>query len=215
MNNGDEKMTPDIDYTVAYENNNGVGVATMTITGIGRYQGTREVKYNILRKSVVNCKTSSVGTQIYTGSDIEPTVTVKDGEKDLVKGTDYTIMYANNRKSGSGSVIIAGKGNYTVTKTVRFDIRPGGTSSFMVNATTNDSIGLAWGAQGVVTGYEIYRADASGNYTRIARTRGTSYTDKGLNAGTAYTYKVRAYLVTDDETYYSNFSDGVTGTTNN
>ena len=215
LNNGDEKMTPDIDYTVAYENNNGVGVATMTITGIGRYQGTREVKYNILRKSVVNCKTSSVGTQIYTGSDIEPTVTVKDGEKDLVKGTDYTIMYANNRKSGSGSVIIAGKGNYTVTKTVRFDIRPGGTSSFMVNATTNDSIGLAWGAQGVVTGYEIYRADASGNYTRIARTRGTSYTDKGLNAGTAYTYKVRAYLVTDDETYYSNFSDGVTGTTNN
>lgn len=215
LNYGEERLTPEIDYTVEYANNNAVGVATMTITGVGRYQGTRVVNYNILRKSVVNCSISSVGTQVYTGSDIEPSVTVADGDKSMTLGTDYTLMYSNNRKSGSGSVIIAGKGNYTVTKTIRFDIRPGGTTNFMVNSTSNTSVGLSWGAQGVVTGYEIYRADSSGNYTRIARTRGTTYTDMGLTAGTAYAYRVRAYLVADDETYYSSFSDTITGTTNN
>lgn len=213
LTNSDGKMTKGVDYTITYKNNKAVGVATMTIKGIGKYQGTRDVTYKIIRKSIANCTVSKVGTQIYTGKDIKPKVTVKDGKKELVKGTDYTIMYSNNRKPGTGSITIAGKGNYTVSKTIRFDIRPGGTKGLKVSKTSKNSIELKWSAQGTVTGYEIYRADSNGKYKRIARVKGKKYTNKKLKAGKKYKYKVRAYLTTKKETYYSKFSDVVTGKT--
>ncbi len=211
---GEETLVADYDYTVEYAKNDAIGTATMTINGIGRYQGTREVKINILRKSVANCQVSGVGAQIYTGDDIEPTVTVKDGSKALNAGTDYTLMYSNNRKAGTGSVIVAGKGNYTVTKTIRFDIRPSEVGNFLNTSTSSTSAGFSWTCEGAVTGYEIYRAGADGKFTRIARAKGTSYIDGDLSSGTAYSYRIRSYLISDSETYYSSFSDVVNITTN-
>ena len=57
---------------------------------------------------------------VYDGTAKEPAVTVKDGEKVLVKGTDYTVIYKNNVNVGTGEVTVTGKGKYsgkTETKT--------------------------------------------------------------------------------------------------
>ena len=62
--------------------------------------------------------------RVYTGSDIKPTVTVEDDGKALELLSDYTLMYSNNRKAGTGVAAVAGKGNYTATKNLTFDIRP-------------------------------------------------------------------------------------------
>ncbi len=54
------------------------------------------------------------------------------------------------------------------------------------------------------TGYLIYRYDAiSGGYKKIDSTTSTSYTDKTVDSGTAYKYKIRAYTKTDSRTFYS------------
>lgn len=45
-----------------------------------------------------------------------------------------------------------------------------------------------------VTGFEIYRASASGKYKKIATVADTSYTDKNLQSGKNYRYKIRAYV---------------------
>lgn len=206
-------LTEGTDYTVAYENNLNAGVAKLTITGKGNYSGSKEIVFNILRKSIMRCTFSTVADQIYTGKDITPEVSVSDGATTLKKGTDYTLMYSNNRKAGVASVIIAGKGNYTVTKTIRFKIKAGPITQIANTSVSQSSVGISWSESGAVTGYEVYRKTDSGSYERIARTRSKTYTDTGLTIGKTYSYKVRAYLVTDGETYYSSFSDVVQGTT--
>lgn len=61
---------------------------------------------------------------IYSGSGIEPVVTVKDGETVLVKDVDYTVTYADNINVGQATVTVAGTGNYTGTITMHFAISP-------------------------------------------------------------------------------------------
>ena len=62
----------------------------------------------------------------YTGSAIEPPVTLKDGSSTLTSGTDYTIVYSDNTAIGRGKLTITGKGNYTGTKTLYFTINESG-----------------------------------------------------------------------------------------
>ena len=71
---------------------------------------------------------SAIDAQDYTGANIYPTVTVKDGTKTLVKDTDYTLTYTNNREIASKSsgkaptVTVTGKGNYNGIVSVKFSI---------------------------------------------------------------------------------------------
>ena len=58
----------------------------------------------------------------YTGKQIKPRVTIKDGRKVLKLNKDYTITYKNNIKRGRASIIIKGKNNYYGTKTITFRI---------------------------------------------------------------------------------------------
>ena len=59
----------------------------------------------------------------YTGRDIKPKVTIKDGKRVLKVNKDYTITYKNNKRRGTATIIITGKGNYTGKKVLHFAIR--------------------------------------------------------------------------------------------
>jgi hypothetical protein len=56
-----------------------------------------------------------IPAQPYTGSAIEPEITVTDGEKTLLLGTDYEVSYSDNTNVGTAKATITGKGNYTGT----------------------------------------------------------------------------------------------------
>ncbi|UVS76713.1 cellulase family glycosylhydrolase [Actinokineospora sp. UTMC 2448] len=67
---------------------------------------------------------------------------------------------------------------------------PSVPSGLTAGAVTSSSISLSWNASTDnvgVSGYEVYRGT-----TRVATVAGTSYTDSGLTANTAYSYTVRA-----------------------
>ena len=49
----------------------------------------------------------------YTGLAQTPAVTVTDGDKTLVSGTDYTVTYSGNTNAGTAKVTILGAGNYS------------------------------------------------------------------------------------------------------
>ncbi|MCR5846590.1 MAG: S-layer homology domain-containing protein [Lachnospiraceae bacterium] len=119
---GTNLLAKGTDYTVSYSNNVNAGMATITITGIGNYIGTATVSFKINAKSLANLFVDAISSQVYTGSAITPTVTVKDGNKTLVKGTDYTVAYSDNINPGTATVTITGKGNYTGTRTTHFSI---------------------------------------------------------------------------------------------
>ncbi len=58
----------------------------------------------------------------YDGTEHKPAVTVEDGEKLLVCGTDYEVDYVDNINAGTGKVIVRGIGDYTGRVTKTFDI---------------------------------------------------------------------------------------------
>jgi hypothetical protein len=78
----------------------------------------------------VNAKNASalsidaIAAQTYTGSEIKPVITVKDGAETLTLTTDYTVSYSNNTNAGTNTaaVTITGTGDYTGNKTANFTI---------------------------------------------------------------------------------------------
>ena len=98
----------------------------VVVTGMNEYAGTTfQKEVTVSKYNLANAYVAPIEDQIYTGSDVEPAVTVKyNNEKgsELSRGTDYEVTYQKNRDAGSATVIITGKGKYEGTKTVTFNI---------------------------------------------------------------------------------------------
>ena len=67
---------------------------------------------------------NSIDSQTYTGSSIEPSVTVTLNGKTLKLNEDYTLTYSNNVNVGTATITINGIGNYTGSKKINFNIVP-------------------------------------------------------------------------------------------
>ena len=82
-------------------------------------------------------------------------------------------------------------------------VAPGNPSGLTLVSKSENAVKIKW--TGVdCTGYRIYRYDElSGEYVKIGSTTSTAYTDNTVDSGTAYKYKVRAYIKTDSRTFYS------------
>ena len=84
-----------------------------------------------------------VAGQTYSGKALEPAVTVKLGDKTLVKGTDYDVKYSNNVNVGTATVTVTGKGAYTGTKTSSFTIVAADASKATVKVAAQTHTGKA------------------------------------------------------------------------
>ena len=86
------------------------------IKSINNYKGTVNAEnhtYTIEQKKITaDMLTVKKTKKESTGAAIEPEVTVKDGDKILVEGTDYTVEYTNNVAPGTATVTVKGIGNY-------------------------------------------------------------------------------------------------------
>lgn len=164
---------------------------------------------------------------IYTGSEKKPKVSIYktkivNGEEEqvkLVENTDYKLYYANNVKSGIGTVKIIGIGKYQNAKprTKHFDIKPPKVTGFKVKKTTNSSVSLKWDAVSSysgVTGYCVYTCDVNGgNKQKVATTTSTTATISNLHLASKYNFVVYAYKKTSKKTLYGNISRIINTTT--
>ena len=98
------------------------------VEGDGTHSSTApvELEVTIAPKALTaaGITVAEIASTTYTGSDIEPTVMVKDGNKPLVNGTDYTVAYTDNRNAGTATVTITGEGNYTGEAKATWTIAP-------------------------------------------------------------------------------------------
>lgn len=76
---------------------------------------------------------SPVVDQVYTGVACTPELTIRDGSTILVKDKDYTINYINNVNVGTATITIVGKGNYSDTREIKFNILAKPIGSLMIN----------------------------------------------------------------------------------
>ena len=127
------------DYTASYKNNVNVGTATITLTGINNYSGTREVSFNIIPANIASTMVSEISNQTYTGKALTPKPTVKLGDVTLKEGTDYTLSYKNNTNVGAATITITGKGNLTGTKNVSFKIVAANIAKTTVSAIADQT----------------------------------------------------------------------------
>ena len=153
---------------------------------------------------------SEISSKTYTGSEIEPNVTVKIDNKTLKENEDYTVTYSNNIYIGTAQITIKGIGNYTGTKTTTFKIVPKQISDVSLVKKTTNSLTLSWSKLDNVNGYKIYKYNPTSNSYKLLKTISdssiTSYTDEDLESASVYSYKVRGYKVIDGNYYYGNYS---------
>ena len=158
------------DYTVQTSQVTNVGENTLVVTGKGNYTGVASVKWSLKAKNIADVTADAIAAQTYTGSAIEPTLTMKNGAAALTKGTDYTVAYADNTNVGVAAVTVTGKGNYTGTRTINFTInakdvtRNAGTTDQMVVVNVGTFNPPTFGA---VTGTLTYSYDGATGYDAV------------------------------------------------
>ena len=125
MSNADgSQLAEGTDYTVVYADNISAGTATATVTGTGRYTGTLDVKFTISRLSISKASAKLSYTKAtYSGNLKKPTAAVKLDGKTLKSGSDYMIVYKNNRNAGTATATIKGKNNYSGSVKKTFKIQ--------------------------------------------------------------------------------------------
>ncbi|MEU6785538.1 glycosyl hydrolase family 18 protein [Nonomuraea angiospora] len=149
------------------------------------------------------------GYEIYRGGTLITTVTgTTHTDTGLAANTAYSYTVrardaAGNRSANSNTATATttgGGGTDTSPPTVPGNLRSTGVSG--------STVSLAWNASTdnvAVTGYEIYRGG-----TLITTVTGTTHTDTGLAANTAYSYTVRARDAAGNRSANSNTATATT-----
>ncbi len=148
-------LVADKDYKLVYTNNLYPGTATITIIGIGAYEGKAKKTfkinpYNVDHFSTAGFRISSCSSATYSPSGAKPTIVVKFGdminEVILTEGVDYTVTYKNNKTvvdsatlsslpdSKKPTVLVKGKGNFKGTITADFTIEQASLKDCTINA---------------------------------------------------------------------------------
>ena len=211
---------------VTYINNGKINIGTYKITANFVGDNTR---YNSIpsktatltikaKKLDNNTITFGIKDKTYTGKNITQVFTIIDGTNILKEGKDYTLKYSSNKKVGTATITITGKGNYTGTTKRKFKINPKSTSLKKLTAGKKQ-IKATWKAQKTeTTGYEIeYSTNKkfrTGNKkTKIKKNKVTESTIKKLKAKKKYYVRIRTYKTVNGNKYYSEWSKVKTVTT--
>lgn len=86
----------------------------------------------LTERDIANATVDAGGPYTYTGSAIEPSLSVTFDGMTLVKDADYTVTYSDNTNAGQATVTLSGIGNFTGAKTANFTIVPKALTTAML-----------------------------------------------------------------------------------
>ena len=190
------------EYTVSYSNNINAGTGTVTFTDVvgGTYTVNGTATFTIKRKPLSPPAVKVSPTSMtYTGSGLQPDVTVYDNDTELAT-TEYTVTYKNNTDVGTGEVQVSDKsgGNYEITTTTaNFTITK---ATLGCTAPTAKSPTYNGKAQELVSAGTITGAGNTSGCTMMYSTDGTNYSSSLPTGKDAKTYTVY-YKVTGDKNH--------------
>ena len=182
------------------------------------------VTWKITAYNLSNATIESVDKQTYTGSAITPkpnvTVPIPSGKTTILSSdTDYTYSYSNNTNAGTGTVKVTGKGNYTGTKSITFEIGQADnpvkvTAKDLTYNTSSQALVTTSGAQGTIC-YSLDSVITSKCSTSTAIPTGTNagtYTVYYYVNGTSNYKETSGSVIVTIKKY--NISNAVIGTIN-
>ncbi|SDB32669.1 fibronectin type III domain-containing protein [Eubacterium oxidoreducens] len=203
------------DYTLSFENNDQIGTATITITGIGNYTGSRTKTFNIGSRSINTGENSDITVSFASGNYHgysaysavaanlpAPSVVVKDGSVTLTEGVDYSVSYPNNTTVGTKHVLITGMGNYiNQDESLEYEILY--NLDEVKNAATYAMYDLTYTGEDLIDEVDgeivIEEQDESGNTVTTRLTKDVDYT---LEVYPSNTSNTQLSSITEAGTYY-------------
>ena len=156
----DVKLVEDTDYTLSYTAAVNAGTVTVTITGIGNYEGTVDTSYEITPRKVT--MTSADDTKIYDGNALTKKKVTESGNGFVegegatydVTGSQTDVGFSNNTfsyKLNKGTLA----SNYTIeTKEGKLEVTPL-TDKVTVTITGNKDTAVYDGKTHSVEGYKV------------------------------------------------------------
>jgi len=85
----------------------------------------------VIAKQLPENSIQTISDQPYSGSNLTPVITVKDGEN-IIANTNYDVSYNNNKNAGTATVTITAKHNYSGTATTTFAINAKSLTNAMI-----------------------------------------------------------------------------------
>lgn len=124
---GDVTLKAGTDYTAEYTNNTKVGTASVTLSGKGKYGGTKTAEFNIVKAAnPMVIKTKAVSLKVNNVK--KKNQTIKPATAFTVTKNQGKVTY--KKKSGNSKITIAENGTITVKKGLKK-----GSYKLVVNAT--------------------------------------------------------------------------------
>ena len=225
VTNGGTVLTEGTDYTVSYQNNSGIGTATVNVFGAGIYDGYINLTktFNIVPDTVKNMQISKAGTNTVdlswspvSGADGYTVQILKNGKwvsvgnfvgtsakiSGLLPGSVNYVHIAAYASSNGKTYI----GNYNTAVKIETTV---GAINPRVSAYANNFVTLTWNNQTAANGYEVFKYDASSKkyvlYKNITNPNTNTCKVTGLASNKKYDFKVRAYQIDDSEKTYAPF----------
>lgn len=225
VTNGGTVLTEGTDYTVTYQNNSGIGTATVNVFGAGIYDGYINLTktFNIVPDTVQNMQISKAGTNTVdlswspvSGADGYTVQILKNGKwvsvgnfvgtsariSGLLPGSVNYVRIAAYASSNGKTYI----GNYNTAVKIETTV---GAINPRVSAYANNFVTLTWDKQTAANGYEVFKYDASSKkyvlYKNITNPNTNTCKVTGLASNSKYNFKVRAYQIDDSEKTYAPF----------
>lgn len=225
VTNGGTVLTEGTDYTVSYQNNSGIGTATVNVFGAGIYDGYINLTktFNIVPDTVQNMQISKAVTNTVdlswspvSGADGYIVQILKNGKwvsvgnfvgtsaqiSGLLPGSVNYVHIAAYASSNGKTYI----GNYNTS--VKIETTAGAINP-RVSAYANNFVTLIWDKQTAANGYEVFKYDASSKkyvlYKNITNPNTNTCKVTGLASNRKYDFKVRAYQIDDSEKTYAPF----------
>lgn len=188
-----------------------VRVRSFTTVGGKTYNGkwsdvksVATAKYDISKTAV-----SGISTKTYTGKNITQSIVLKYNGKTLKSGADYTVSYVNNKKVGTATIKITGKGQYGGVISKTFKINPAKQEIQKLTAKSK-AFYIDWAQKGSATGYEVqYAANSKLNGAKkitVTNNKTDKKTVSKLSANKKYYVRVRSYTVVKGTKYYGMWS---------
>ncbi len=188
------------------------GTATITLRGLlasasetgFTFSGTKNVSFKIVPRRVdasgITVNNSLSIETSYKKGGAAPKISVKDGDRKLKEGLDYTVKYSNNTKPAKDTdakapqVVIAGKGNYTGKKIVKYTI---------TKAPFSDNV--------TILAFDKAESNKAGQYSTKVKVLDSN--GKALKAGADYEKNVRYYYDSLGENEVAKTDRPLSGTT--
>ncbi|MBQ3634340.1 MAG: hypothetical protein II951_01825 [Bacteroidales bacterium] len=122
-------------FSLSCSNNvNASSEALLTVTGDDvNLAGSKSLQFSILPRDITEVSVDAIPSQSFTGSPVEPSISLSFNELTLSLGTDFSVEYSSNTDVGTAHVAITGLGNFTGFRDdVSFEITPPSISSAVI-----------------------------------------------------------------------------------